>query len=100
MSASNWAMCPKCEEKKLKSIATKRQSVAEKYGKWPQEKWEEERRATENWIASQSSVPSLREDWELGIHNGEFYVIYHGCCNKCDFEFHHKHERTVYPVPK
>lgn len=42
-------------------------------------------------------VETYREDYEIGIHNNEFYVHYKGSCKECGFvhEFHHEAKLKV-----
>lgn len=38
---------------------------------------------------------TLREDWELGIQKGEFFVRYSGSCRYCGFEYKYKTDINV-----
>ncbi|MDE2105007.1 MAG: hypothetical protein KGL39_47655 [Patescibacteria group bacterium] len=38
---------------------------------------------------------TLREDYELGLLNGQFYMSYRAACNACKFEFRYRHEEAV-----
>jgi len=37
----------------------------------------------------------VREDYEIGIYNGEFFIHYSGVCTECDFEKHFEHSERV-----
>ena len=39
----------------------------------------------------------VREDYEIGIYNGEFFINYSGVCSEseCDFEKHFKHTEKL-----
>lgn len=69
MSADNWGVCPKCESL-------------------------ENRFAIENHLHAPSVDNSLREDYELGIVKGEFYVFYKGQCD-CGFSFKFNHKEKI-----
>ncbi len=38
---------------------------------------------------------TLREDYEIGIQDGEFYARYKGRCNSCDFDFRYDYSKKV-----
>lgn len=40
----------------------------------------------------------LSEDYEIGILNGEFFVIYSGECQECGFSFKFRHTENVVSV--
>ncbi len=37
----------------------------------------------------------LREDYEIGIYGGEFFISYSGMCRECDFEKKFEHSEQV-----
>ena len=55
--------------------------------------------SADNWAdcpkCSERGESSLREDYEIGILDGEFYVIYTGECRECGFKFQSKYEERV-----
>lgn len=61
MSADNWAACPKCQKEEADNPDT---SDGEGY----------------------VEDPKLREDYEIAIHRGEFYIHYSAQCYSCDFK--------------
>jgi len=44
-------------------------------------------------------VPLLREDYEVGIERGEFFVIYTGSCQECGFKKKFKHKEKIVNSP-
>lgn len=89
MSADNWEECPKCKKKKE---ALERKLEVE-YGIIPKKEYED----LQAEVISLKSEPkfSLREDWEIGIYDGEFEVDYGASCDKCGFKFRFKHNETI-----
>ena len=82
MSADNWTECPKCKIEQAKELKTL-------YGKVT----ETEYRARITELEDGDNYP-FREDYELGVYEEEFYVRYHGSCERCGFtvEFEHKED--------
>jgi hypothetical protein len=37
----------------------------------------------------------FREDWEVGVFGGEFFVQYTGVCKACDFRYEFKYEQAI-----
>lgn len=99
MSANNWTQCPRCyETNKVKAEELDR-IASEAYGKVSAEKFDELREQARSFrkaiVTDDTFVSSLREDWDLGIHKGEFYVHYRASCSTCGFEFSFKHKEKV-----
>jgi len=95
MGADNWTKCPKCADKAAKEIDGIVAAAAACYGKVSAEEYN--RRNTEA-LALKNSVfqdDTLREDYEIGIHQGEFYVSYGASCQVCGFTFSFKGEKKV-----
>ena len=99
MSADSWTQCPRCYVTNREKAAELDKIAAESYGKVPAEKFDELRNDAFSFrkgITSDSNfTESLREDYEVGIQNGEFSVGYYGRCDTCGFEFSFKHEEKV-----
>jgi predicted Zn-ribbon and HTH transcriptional regulator len=93
MSANNWAQCPKCEKKFNESVKMAKANLKNSYGKVEAEAY---------ILASQAVAAmkfddrqTLREDWELGIIDGEFYVRYSAHCDKCGFNHEFKKDEVL-----
>jgi len=89
MSADNWAQCPKCEVLEIKRTVALDETIKQAYGRVSSEKY------LELLQKQQSPEPlgyTLREDYEIGIHGGEFVVSYGGRCNNCSFEYSFNHK--------
>lgn len=89
MSADRWSVCPQCghtETDRLDSL----------YRTVPRAEYEKQRN-----IAAAYPVESLREDWEIFIRDGRFFVRYGAMCmgyegrKACGFAFEFKHEEQV-----
>ena len=83
MSADNWAYCPKCKVAELKKEASLDETIRQSYGKISSEKYLELLQKRQNPVGLECT---LREDYNIGIYDGEFYVSYSGSCQKCDFK--------------
>lgn len=94
MSADNWAHCPRCTAAKERE----RQELVERtrlaYGRVSPEKYLEMFRESQKPI---DIGETLREDYELGILNGRFYVIYTARCDNCGFTFSFKEDKPIGP---
>ena len=99
MSADNWTQCPRFYETNRKRANELDEIAAESYGKVSAEKFDELRNDAFSFRKSITSdgnfTESLREDYEVGIQNGEFSVGYSGRCDTCGFKFSFKHEEKV-----
>jgi hypothetical protein len=38
---------------------------------------------------------TLREDYEIGIHKGEFEVSYYGSCSHCNFNYSYSYSEKI-----
>lgn len=94
MSADNWTTCPQCAINHENVIAAAVKAVQNAYGKVSADEY---LRLVEQSKNPPKLGPTLREDYELGIVDFEFYVIYTGHCETCGFHHEFKHEE---PVPK
>ncbi len=99
MSADRWTQCPRCYVTNREHAAELDKIVAESYGKVPAEKFDELRNDAFSFrkgiTSDDNFTSSLREDYEVGIQNGEFSVGYSGRCDTCGFKFTFKHEEKV-----
>lgn len=99
MSANNWTQCPVCYEANKAKAEELDRIASEAYGKVSAEKFDELREQARSFriaiVKDDNFVSSLREDWDLGILNGQFYVSYGASCNTCGFDFSFKHEEKV-----
>ena len=79
MSANNWAKCPRCAD-----------NIEYKYGKISLSEFKK-------LLENEKSIgyETLREDYEIGIYNGKFFISYLAHCNRCGFEFKYEYEEMV-----
>lgn len=98
MSADNWTICPKCNQKKYNTLTEMKEKLNQSYGKVEAPvylKMVQDIRDFEqslNYDADQTdSSYTLREDYEQGIKNEEYYVSYCGHCDRCGFSFEYEH---------
>ena len=82
MSADNWRECPQCKRNQAKELESL-------YGKVTESEYRSRIAELED-----DENSSFREDYELGVYEEEFYVRYHGRCERCGFtvEFEHKED--------
>ena len=93
MSADNWAVCPRCRQRKQAEIDKRKAEIDAMYGKVPVEEFDQARREFET--ADWSAPETFREDWEIGTIDGEFYVRYKGSCRECNLRYEFKHDHTI-----
>ena len=98
MSADSWAKCPKCGG----TAIDKRQEVADKladaYGKVTSSEYLD--MLAEAQTIEYDDAETLREDYEIGIFDGEFFVKYCGHCEKCGFEYNFKYSDRITDEPE
>ena len=96
MSAGNYDVCPRCGKKSRAALEEKRQEVIRALT--------ELRKAIPDQfdaVAGSCKLPSvhpketLREDYELFIQEGVFYVGYTCHCSECNFSFSFKHSEPL-----
>ena len=92
MSADNWTVCPKCKEKAKQAQAALLSRVETDYGKVAAAEYLE--------LVKQSKQPieeehTLREDYEIGIWEGEFRVFYGARCEECGFSHEFEHREKI-----
>lgn len=93
MSADNWAVCPRCRRAKQADIDKRQAAIHAMYGEVPVEDFDEARRQFE---AEDWSVPeTFREDWEIGLTDGVFFVSYRGRCSDCNLRYEFKTDHTI-----
>lgn len=94
MSADRWSMCPGCKKKAEQKRKDLLKQIEDGYGKIPADEFME--------LVERSAQPqkpltlnTLREDWEIGIYEGEFGVDYYASCEECGFSYVFKHTEKV-----
>ena len=90
MSADNWTVCPKCEERTKE--AKEHKELISAHGKIELAKSNE---MQVKYQQEMEPVQSMREDYELGIREGVFEVSYSSYCETCKFEFKYKVSKAV-----
>jgi len=99
MSADNWTQCPHCYTKNRGLADDKDKIAREAYGKVTAEEFDRLRDDAFQFRKAITSdgnfTDTLREDYEVGIRNGEFYVDYGASCATCGFRFGYKHEAKI-----
>lgn len=89
MSADNYAVCPKCTRTKNQEADNLEVEITKIYGVVSPELYMEKVAEVAGFRKTlEDKERTVREDWDLGIHEGEFFVSY----SKCDFRHSFKHE--------
>ena len=92
MSANNWTYCPVCTGEAKAKIEAAEVNLTKIYGKVSAEDYmaavQEARELRKSGVAD---AETLREDYEIGIVDGEFHVSYRASCGICNFSFMFKH---------
>jgi hypothetical protein len=92
MSADNWAICPKCKEKAKRMHVNLLNRIETDYGKVTANEYLE---LIEQSKQSIEEEHTLREDWEIGIWNNEFFVSYRASCSVCKFSYNFKYKEEI-----
>src|SRR5688572_14339874 len=100
MSADNWDFCPSCDEQWQRDLAAKGAEVDRAYGKVSADEYEALKRRLKAFATARREQ-TFREDYEIGLHDGTFYVDYHGRCESCGFahSFKHATKLEIAPAP-
>ena len=93
MSASNWAVCPRCVKILDEKLEAQRAQVEASYGVVPVEQFEQARK---HLAKAEAAEPprTLREDYEIyGARDGVVIVEYGCSCTACGLstEFTYRH---------
>lgn len=92
MSASNWAVCPRCVKRAETARAEQIAATGASYGKVPEQEYAEAVKAIRD--VNPEDYRTFREDWEIyGASEGTVTVSYGGSCDKCGthLEFTDRH---------
>lgn len=89
MSAKNWQICPECERLAQQKSARALTKANASYGKVSAEEY---RVLCIKADAQPKLEETLREDYQQGIHNGQYSVSYRGHCQECGFMFDYEYK--------
>lgn len=92
MSADNWTICPRCQKTALAAKERDREKLAKQYGKIEPVEFVKRSAEVDKPIELEET---LREDYELGLFEGQFYISYRASCAQCGFELSYAREETV-----
>lgn len=82
MSASNWAICPRCLARAREAEAAQLAAVMDSYGKVPVDEFDRAR--AEVKPVDPEDFRNFREDYEIyGAETGTVEVSYSGHCGTC-----------------
>src|SRR4051812_14137464 len=96
MSASNWAICPRCRDNAKAEVAAAIQAAVDAYGKVPADEYEELQRHI-GVLSARSVQATFREDYEFyGAEDGEVVADYSGHCQTCGLGVDFTHKREFY----
>lgn len=94
MSADNYRQCPRCLSSAQERAAALLQEMNEAYGKIPLDEFDVLRREAETPI-DPAEFWTLREDYEIGIWDGQFGAYYSASCSVCGFSYGFEHVEAV-----
>lgn len=94
MSADNWAVCPQCHAEREKNIEKRAGEINAQYGKVGRDKFIKMSDEL-NKFSEQKEQTTLREDYEQGIIDGEYYLRYSASCTVCGWSFKKKIDEKV-----
>lgn len=94
MSASNWAICPRCLKRERERIAELQERASKGYGALPLAEFDVLRAEAAKPL-DEEKFRTFREDYEFyGADEGT--ATYGGSCSVCKVELAFKHE---HPIP-
>jgi hypothetical protein len=94
MSASNWAVCPRCLARAKAAEARKLAGVMASYGKVPVAEFDAARAAIEP--VHPRDLAAFREDYEItGAEDGAVTVSYGGSCGTCGLSLSFSETRPI-----
>lgn len=100
MSASNWAVCPRCMEKARAEKAELRAQVEAGYGVLPIDEFDALRARLAEPIDDEV-LSTFREDYEIyGANTGTVKVSYSGSCEVCGANLDFQMERSFWSAPE
>lgn len=94
MSADNWTQCPRCLKRRAVEVENKTVAVDAAYGNVTVDQFDHLRSELAN-LKSDRVDETFREDWEIGLSDGEFFVRYRGSCGSCNLRYEFKYDDTV-----
>jgi hypothetical protein len=103
MSADNWTQCPRCYITNHAKADEKDASVRGQYGKVSEDQFlrlRDEAISFRKALFDSQFCETLREDYEIGIQDGEFDIFYRGHCDTCGFNFSYKYNQKAVPEAK
>lgn len=94
MSADNWTTCPRCSINKDTAAAKAQAKADAKYGKVPAQEFMELLAQAEA-LKEAEMTQTMREDYDIGIGDGEFEVNFRASCSTCGLRYEYKHAEQV-----
>ena len=95
MSASNWAVCPRCLNRARLAQVVEERKLADAYGKVPVEEFDAMRSALKP--VDEEHFQSFREDYEFWVvpESGTWHASYGGECQVCGLSHEFKMVETI-----
>ena len=94
MSASNWAICPRCAARAAAAIEIAAADLFADYGKIPVAEFDERRAQIPS--INREDFRTFREDYEIyGAETGTVKVDYSGACETCGLGLRFTEEKTI-----
>lgn len=105
MSADNWSPCPRCRSRRIDAAASALAEAVKKrdeaYGLVGMDVFHElmqeadEARENLHVAEREEGRETFREDYEIGLFDGELFIEYRGGCGVCDLEVKFQHTEAV-----
>jgi hypothetical protein len=92
MSANNWTWCPQCQSRREDGIKKQQEAVAASYGKVSAQEY---LALVEQVKKPPEARRTLREDYEVGVHDANFEIDYSCSCAECGLTFYFKETRPI-----
>jgi hypothetical protein len=98
MSADNWTTCPQCAASHEATIEAAERKLESSYGRVEAQAFLLATKALEE-MRGRKLDTTMREDYHVGIRDGEFTAEYTASCRNCGFQWEYKHSEAPTVVP-
>lgn len=96
MSADNWAICPQCVKNLETEVSQLQQRVNQAYGTVDRDEYDRIVAELNRKEKDAITVPTLREDYEIGIDQDSVFDISYGAsCTTCGYSFKYQYSADV-----
>ena len=89
MGADNWDVCPRCRRRKEDEHCARVRKAEKAYGNVSVDEYKALLSEAERGVDEEEYT--LREDYEVGMTDNDFYVYYNAGCSECKWTYKYSH---------